>query len=622
MGESPVKSAYERLRLRVHDVARLRNRCAQVEGGGRFVWLVGAPLLAALLVDMVLGLPLLLRVLILPLAAFGVVWCGWRLLVRPLLNRCRLTRAAMLIETARPEMKSRVISALQLYPELEKDHTPFDPAMLNGLVLYAQESTASEDFRAVVDRGPSRRAALAAGATVIAWIAAFVVNPAGMAGAFGRLGTAWQDVRQIALQVSGAKIVFEKLDRPAYLRGTDVKVRALQKGFRSDSMEIYVRPVSQNGSSTDEWLRQALAVDAAGKGEFVMKNAQMNFECYCASGRIQSERLTVVVTERPRIAKLSVEYDLPAYVRRAPIVQPRSDGNLKALYGSSILLTIEANKNLKSAVLRTSYQKKADTMSVGGQFAQGSIAAESDRWLKDNRQEIEESYTIELSDEYGYTNEDANTPHKLVVTKDQAPTIEFVGLPHRSSAQEPHVPEKDLDRVNLAVRGLDDYGIAKVTLHYRIEDLETGQEKGKGSKPVAFGLPPTQVSLGLARASQLGLQVGDRLTFWAEAEDAYDLDPQAGPHKTTTPPYRIAIVTEEQLFSEVRYRDEWSAQWYDSLKVATLARRAPPPRTAPEGEPAGNVAKKLLDAIPTSETFRGEAAQAIEHYFQSLAGTE
>ena len=209
-----------------------------------------------------------------------------------------------------------------------------------------------------------------------------------------------------------------------------------------------------------------------------------------------------------------------------------------------------------------------------------------------------------------------------MITKDRPPAIEFTGLPHRSSADEPHVPEKDLDRIGIAVRGQDDYGIAKVTLHYRIEDLETGKEKGKGSKPYAFGLPPTQLVLSLARAPQLGLTVGDRLVFWAEAEDAYDLDPQAGPHKSTTPPYRMAIVTEEQLFRELRYRDEWSAQWYDSLKVATLARRAPPPRMSPEGEPAANIAKKLLEAIPLAEAFRGEAAQAIEQYFQSLAGAE
>ncbi|HUW34040.1 MAG TPA: hypothetical protein VM223_20725, partial [Planctomycetota bacterium] len=545
--DNQVRQAHETLLSRVEAVAGLHNRCALVEGAGRFCWNIGAPLLAVLLAQAVIGLPLLLRVAVLPLLVAGVVWCGWRGIIRPLLNRCGAGRAAMLIETAWPRMQSRIISALQLYPELEKDKTWFDGAMLSGLVLWAQESTANEDFGTVIDRQPARRAAIAAAVIAAGWLIVFAVSSDRMLSAVGQFGSAWKEARQIALRATGAKIVIEKLDRSAYLRGSTITIRARQKGFRADAMEILIRQITPNGAD-GELRREPVKVDADGRAQFTLADAQQTFECSFQAGRIVSDQIRAIVTEPPRIAKLSVEYDLPAYVRRAPIVQPRSDGNLKSLYGGSILLTIEANKNIKTATLSLSYAKKPEPMSVGGQFAQGSIQLTADSWLHDKRAEIAETYKLRLTDEYGFVNEDADQAYALVITKDQPPSIEFTGLPHRSSADEPHIPEKDLDRIGLSVRGQDDYGIAKVTLHYRIEDLETGKEKGKGSKPYAFGLPPTQTALSLARAPQLGLTVGDRLVFWAEAEDAYDLDPQAGPHKSTTPPYRMAIVTEEQLF--------------------------------------------------------------------------
>ena len=618
MAKPEVKTSYESLRARVSAVAALHYRCAVAEGGGRFVWVLGGALLAALLLDVYVGLPLLLRAPVLPALAFAAGWLAWRKLRPAVFQRYSTRRKAMLVETARPDLATRVVSALQLYPELEKDHTPFDTAMLEGLVLYAQRTTEAEDFRQVIDRAPARRAAVAATCTVLIWVGAFALNSGGILAAFGRLGSAWGEIRDVALKAGGARIVIEDLDKPAYLRGSDVTIRAAQQGFRNDEMALFIRPEGET-----EWQEHRLEVDESGRGEHIARSVQQTFECYCAAGRMASKRATVIVTERPRIVKLTVEYDLPAYVRRAPVVQPRSDGHLKALYGSSVLLTLEANKPLKTARLRTSFPRRGESMSVGGQFAQAAIQLEDKAWLADERPVINETYSLKLTDEYGFTNEDADSLYQLQITRDREPVIGFVGLPHRSSADEPHITDKDLGQLSITVRATDDYGISRITLGYRIEDLETGEVKTKGEKPVAFGLPRAQVSrLRLARVTDLDLQVGERLVFWAEAQDAYDLEPETGPHKVRTPPFRIAAVTEEQLFAEVRYSDEWSAQWYDSLKIASLARRAPPPRMSPEWEPAGKVAEKLLDAVPLSEGFLGDDAQAIRNYFESLAGVQ
>ena len=459
---------------------------------------------------------------------------------------------------------------------------------------------------------------LAAALTLAVWAAMFLGDPSGMGQAFGRLLAAWGDVRDMARQMSGARIVIEPLDRPAYLRGSPVTVRLAQKEFHSPVMDLLLR---EEGAA--EWRREPLRVAPDGRAHYAATNCQKTFEVCGLAGRIQSPPTTVIITERPRIVKLSVEYDLPAYARRAPVVQPRSDGRLKALYGSSVLLTLEANKTLKSVVMKASYAPGPEHFSVGGRFAQGTMRLDLDRWLKDERPSQEESYSLRLSDEYGYENEDAEAVYPLVVVKDQGPEIEFVGLPHRSSAAEPHVLEKDMPAVGLAVKARDDYGIARVTLHYRVESLESGEPRGGSEKMFPMGLPKSDIPhLGLARLSQLGAQVGDRVVFWAEAEDCFDMGAGSGPHKAKTASYRIAVVTQEQLFKDVVYRDDWSANWYDGLKVAALGRRVPPPRMAPESEPPARVTPRAMDALPLADGVGGGDRLIIQSYFDSVGGVE
>lgn len=56
MAKPDVKTSYESLRARVSAVAALHYRCAVAESGGRFVWVLGGALLAALLLDVYVAL--------------------------------------------------------------------------------------------------------------------------------------------------------------------------------------------------------------------------------------------------------------------------------------------------------------------------------------------------------------------------------------------------------------------------------------------------------------------------------------------------------------------------------------------------------------------------------------
>jgi hypothetical protein len=369
-----------------------------------------------------------------------------------------------------------------------------------------------------------------------------------------------------------------------------------------------------------EWQTMQVGVDGSGSGQHDVQGASKTFECYFVAGRIESDRVTVTVTERPLIVNLKAETEFPAYAKRAPVIEPRSDGNLRdKLYGSSVFLTIEANKRLASVTLTRSYGSEPDSLVVGAQYAKGVIRLDHAKWLADDAQSMTEHYTLKITDEYGFSNEDFDHRYELVVVKDQAPTLAIVSLPHRSPGDEVPILEERVGGYGVAVRAKDDYGIASVKVYYRVESLDDNTEKSSDSRARVFPLPQADIQqLNLMRLSETGAKVGDRIIVWAEAEDAYDLEPAKGPHKVKTPLYRIAVVTKEEMFENLVNRDTFHIDWYDNIKLAALPGREVPRRTSPEAEPASNVAAKLLNAPQMGEGINAADQQLIQDYFNSL----
>jgi len=631
MTASTVQSAYETLCARVRRVGAIHRRCGVVEGAGRVTWRMGLPLLAIVVLQCAVGLPFYVRALVLPAVAVLGVWWPFVHVLRPWMARYSLTRSALLVEHARPELQTRVVSALETYADLSRVHAWFDPVLVRALVLHAQRSTEAEDFTSVIDRTASRRQALAGAVTLVLWAALLAHDAPGVSRAMGSMVGAWGEVRDVAQKLAGARIEvrpaqhragngpWRSLDAgQAALVGDDVRLLAAQHGFHKDRMRVFLR-----AEGAEAWQSGELPVDPAGRAEHVLRNVRKSFEYYFEAGKVRSETLRVEVTERPRIVNIKVVYELPEYARSAPIVQEKGDGNLRALYGSTVVMTITANKPLRSVRLAPAGPAKVDfsrRFGVGGRYARGVLRIEAEPWRAAAAPETREQFTLTLTDAYGHTNADAaSRRYELVVVKDLPPRVSFVGLPNRSSAHEPHLLEENLARVGLSVRAGDDVGVARVTVAYHLEDLETGRRRAGKSRVKQFEVPRSSLPrLHMLRLSETGARVGDRIAFRAEVEDAYDLGPDRRPHKAATPTYRIAVVTKEETFQEAVYRDDWSTQWYDSLKVATLTARQVPARTSPVREASQKVAAKLLDAPQAGEALGEEDRRLMEDYFDSL----
>ena len=618
MPNTSTQTAHASLVHAVMDVAALDKRTRVSGGAGRLVWQIGLPLLAVVMVQVFLPLPFYLRLPVLPLALGALLWKGWKQVFRPFSDQYSATRAAMMVEAERPDFDSRLVTSIEIYDDTERDTPHFNPGMTHALIRSTWENVQKQNLLEVIDLVPGRRHVAAAVVVAMAWVGIFAFNARGISESLFSMVSAWGEARDQAQKLAGATITIEPLDRQAYLRGSNLTIRAVQQGFRKPEMSVYIRPME-----AEPWKTTQLEVDPTGGASLVLQNVEETFECYFKSGVIESSRLTVPVTVPPRVVKMTVEYQFPKYVRRASIIQDRSDGNLTALLGSTLIIQLEANKTLSKATLTGSFIKNETELAVGGRFARALIRLDRPEWLTDPRDRIEETYQLKLVGEYGYSNEDSARNYALTITRDAAPTLAFKRLPHRSPAHEPHIVLSNLSAVPIAIAAKDDYGIVKLNLHYRLESLETGIERASQSKTIQFPVPRTEIPiLSLMRMSEMGAAVGDRIVFWAEAFDGYDLEPEKSPHIARTPVYKVAVVTEEDLFNEVVYKDTWETQWYDGLKMAQRSRRQADIRRAPDPEPEGKVAIKLLERSQVPASFSGRDELVIQDYFNSLNAQE
>ena len=83
------RNAWQTLEGKVTAVAALHRRCQLAEGAGRYIWMIGVPLLAAVGLEILLRLPLALRAPVVPFFILACAVLGWRYIVRPVREKDR-----------------------------------------------------------------------------------------------------------------------------------------------------------------------------------------------------------------------------------------------------------------------------------------------------------------------------------------------------------------------------------------------------------------------------------------------------------------------------------------------------------------------------------------------------
>jgi hypothetical protein len=521
------------------------------------------PLLVALGLDRFLPLPGIVRAAAILASISLMLYFLIRGVVLPWIQRQDLFAGARFIESRRPELNTSFITALQVREDLDRDPPWFDRQMVEATLRFAGELARRLDLGSVVDTRPLRRAAALAAVLLAAAIGYAAWDFAQLRAQLGRFLTAFSEVRDDLTSPVEREILVEVIPdgKTTVLRGASVTLQAALVGFTSPRVKLRLQP--ENG------LAEEYELDTSGgqTAGHTLVSVEASFDAVFSAETVTSEPVTIRVVERPEVVNVQLECIYPAYVRRPPLRLPRSSGEISALKGSHIVLTIEASRALQSGHLEV-LRGQAVPLAVGGRFARGVFSVE---------ETIE--YRIRLVSIEGFENEKPET-RLIQVVHDLPPEVQFVNLGIEPEG-EVQLKESLATAKALEVVARDDYGIRKIVLHYDIEAVvkELSHEPVRGKqKSRVFAIPAQNWTGLLARVGELGLKVGDRISFRAEVMDWYDREEDGKPHATRTPTYHLVVVGEEFAWEDVVYRPDETMDFglYDTLARKARGREKPP----------------------------------------------
>jgi len=442
---------------------------------------------------------------------------------------------ACLVEGRHPELRNRLINALQLG---RGDHYG-SRRVVEAIVNDAARAAADLDMPGCVEgRGLKRAAVLAGVGLLLTGLYAALFAP-WFANGLARVLHPLSDVpAYTATQVVGASV------RPGDVRvpeGTTIEFEAKVRGLIPDRAQLLRRGV-QDGP----WVAAAMQTDAKGDGAFRLSLPQAgeSFDYYVRAGDGRSAVFRVDVVKRPRAQGVAISYRPPVYTGLAKRDISWPDGEIVGLPGGLIELQLTASKSLEQAKLvatgRTSQTIKlaagADRSTWGGALVLWSEEAAAGGAQSGGRAAGipkvygPARYQFQLVDTEGYDNADPLW-RSIVLSRDQAPSVSIL-TPGRDLHANPE------DKVGLTVDSRDDYGLAEVRIFFRVNDQPAPRELTRF--PHADQRPTHARDTFEWDLAGSGLKSGDLVQYWAAAADANDV---TGPGLTESRRYSIFMVT-------------------------------------------------------------------------------
>jgi hypothetical protein len=433
------------------------------------------------------------------LAALGAtLLAGLWLIARPLARRRGLAAAARAVESRHPQFMERLSSAVELL-------TSTDAPVLRGsdeliAALAAQASCDAEALnpgREISFRGAAWP--MAAAAAVLGVLAGLLVlwpNQAGMLLRRAMLENVSR-VSATSLKITRA----DAADLKAWNRdGIDYVM--LAGGRLHVELAVADQAVTEAQFRLAVSSRLALSLsngsnrksDFAGGAENVLSMAHLGdgpdgsrrfaITCPPAQGSLRfrlgaGDALTryysVRVVPAPAVRGIDVRIDYPAYTRRAAESATDVAGDIAAVAGSKATISVRAATPPAKAefvVGGRNYPARTGAAPDGS-----SVYAYSFELIRGPKYR----WSVRLTDEYGFTNPPAE--HAIEVLPDCPPLAVLTAPPRSPRPAQARLKLKPTDRLSVAYRVADDFGIASAALEVEAD--------GRKCPPIKLAAGPT-----------------------------------------------------------------------------------------------------------------------------------
>ncbi len=480
------------------------------------------------IVDWLAALPWLGRfaIAVAGLSCAGGSW--WWFAHRPRRVPIADDAAALLVERALPEFRGRLIATVQL---ARMEESGASRALVNALVRETTSLAGTLDFRAVVKTERLAFWVKAAAAAVLCAAALWIFGGKNSVPLVTR-ALLWNNPVPRKTQISGVT------GSRAVAVGDDVRLKATAGG------QVPLRGTLQ--IQTTSGRKQDFPLDREGENAAhfsrLLQSVQEPFEYRIALGDAETETFRIKVKPRPTVASVECRQIFPAYTQLPP--QRRAVGDLKVLPGSKLELKIRTSRMVKTALMQM----------LGADGAPPVFEAPMRPDPKDESLFSSEitvpakdvtGLTFYLADDDGVESR-GGAVYRIELVPDAPPTIRVLWPDRREELLTARAT------MLLAFEAKDDFGVAKVRLHFAVDWAE--------------GAPHQTIDLDLGAKSdrvlakrfdwkmsaiQPPLSEGQTVDYWLEAQDANDV---TGPGIATMEHFQIRIVSEADKRADLANR--------------------------------------------------------------------
>jgi hypothetical protein len=615
-----IAEAYPRLVRDLHAVRRQWRSSSLLAGSLRATAMGLAAVVAVVVADNLIAFGRAGRFAMASLLFAIVVVAVLSCVVRRLLEDHRDDFFAALVEDRFPALGNRLINGLQLGRGTDYG----SQRLIEAIVVDAVSATGQIELDDCIDSQPVRRAGWLAGGIVAVLVIYAAATP--------RFGNGLSRVLLpfASIEPYTATQIVEESIRPGNSRvpeGVPVPIEVRVRGDIPATAKLWRRA---SGGAWQPTAMQA-ADNSPGLFRFAVRQAMQSFEFRIDAGDDASAVYRVEVVNRPQVERIAIKYTLPAYTRREPIEIAESDGEVNAIAGSVIEMTITASKPLREASLVTDGNRVLQLERAGNaetwktsiivsptspspRNGNGVLKGEGPALPNTAREPgsarsaphsrplspfvgegraliaAPARYQLRLQDTDGYENLDPLW-HSISLAKDLPPTVAIVE-PGRDLQVRPD------DSVTVKLLAKDDFGIGPLRLACRVGDSDQVREIASFSTD---GKPELQTEQVVTwNLSDLGLKSGDIVRYWAEAADRNNV---TGPGRNESRRFSLFVIVPEKELASLEVRMEDIATQLESLLRQQMKNLA--------DTQSGVAFDKLVDAEVKIRTGTGRLAKSM-----------
>ncbi|MCL6098599.1 MAG: hypothetical protein M1391_08490 [Bacteroidetes bacterium] len=413
-----------------------------------------------------------------------------------------------------PEIKDELFNALQLVTEHDAH---FSPELVNAAFERVYSKTKNFDFGSVVNFGSIKNFLRTAVITLTASVILLATIP----------GLRYASYRIINYSRNFSvppKFVFTILPgNNEVTKGDNVSVVIKTIGEMPKEISLLMKQEDET-----EFAEKNLFADSSGAFKYEVGSVKNSFDYFASSEGIKSDLYKISVINRPVITNLELTIIPPAY-SRLPEQTQRDNGNINALPGTRVRVSIAASREISKAAIAFGDSTTKPMQTVGAK------ASSEFTVMKDG------NYQVFIADAQGNANINPIS-YSIKILSDAFPTIEMI-----SPAQNIKLGKET--KVSLVSKISDDYGFSKMNLNYRL----AASKYRKSSD--SFTQVPITISNTLKEdevyfvwdLAPLVLAEGEVLSYYLEV---FDNDNIGGPKSTKTRQFTITVPSLDEIFAD------------------------------------------------------------------------